>query len=293
MTGGEGLAMTNRKLRKMEIKLTTLSENTASRVGLLAEWGLSILIEVDGYKVLLDTGLGISAAYNAVILGIDLSKIDRIVLSHGHRDHTGGLRHVLNVMRREIEVIAHPDIWAAKYSRTFSKQEQYAGIPFAREALESWGASFRLTTEPVWITDKIVTTGEIPMHTEYEKIDRDLLVKEGGKLHPDPLRDDLALIIKTGIGLIVVLGCGHRGTINILHHARKITGVEKIHMVVGGTHLLHASRKQIDLTVTELKRLGVQKIGVSHCTGLPSAAVLVQEFGDNFFFNNTGDVISI
>jgi 7,8-dihydropterin-6-yl-methyl-4-(beta-D-ribofuranosyl)aminobenzene 5'-phosphate synthase len=277
----------------MQIKLTTLSENTASMPGLLAEWGLSILVEVDGYKVLLDTGLDISAAHNAVIMGVDLSAVDRIVLSHGHRDHTGGFQHVLNAMRKEIEVIAHPDIWEAKYSRTFSKQEQYAGIPFVREALENWGASFRLTGEPVWITDSIVTTGEIPMHTDYEKIDRELLVKEGGKLHADPLRDDQALILKTPNGLIVVLGCGHRGMINTLHHARKITGVERIHMVVGGTHLLHASREQIDLTVAEMKRLGVQKIGVSHCTGLPAAAKLFQEFGDNFFFNNAGNVITL
>jgi len=277
----------------MEIKLTTLSENTAGRVGLLAEWGLSILVEADNYKVLLDTGLDTSAAHNAALLGINLSEIDKLVLSHGHRDHTGGLRHVLNAMRREIEVIAHPDIWASKYSRTFSKQEQYAGIPFPREALENWGASFSLTKEPVWITDNIVTSGEIPMRTEYEKIDSDLFVKEGGELRPDPLKDDLALIIKAEMGLIVILGCAHRGMINTLHHARKITGEKRIHMVIGGTHLIHASREQIDLTIAELKELGVQRIGVSHCTGLPAAALLFQEFGDNFFFNNTGRIITI
>ena len=277
----------------MQIKLTTLSENTASVPGLLAEWGLSILVETDNYKVLLDTGLGVSAAYNAAILGVDLSAVDRIVLSHGHLDHTGGLQHVLNVMRKKIEVIAHPDIWAAKYSRTFSKKEKYAGIPFVRDALESWRASFRFSKEPVWITDNIVTTGEIVMHTEYENIDRDLFVKEDGELRPDPLRDDLALVIKSQTGLIVVLGCGHRGMINTLHHAQKITGVEQIHMVVGGTHLLHASREQMDLTIAELKRLDIQKIGVSHCTGLQAAATLFKEFGDKFFFNNAGNIIKL
>ena len=277
----------------MQIKLTTLSENTASRVGVLAEWGLSILAEVDNYRVLLDTGLGVSAACNAATLGIDLSEIDKIVLSHGHRDHTGGLRDILNAIRKEVEIIAHPDIWTSKYSRTFGKQEQYAGIPFTREALEDLGASFTLTKEPTWITDNIVTTGEISMHTEYERIDRDLYVKEAGELRPDPLRDDLALIIKAEAGLIVVLGCGHRGIINTLHHAQRLTGVERIHMVIGGTHLIGASREQIDLTVAEVKRLGVQKLGVSHCTGLPAGAILFQEFGDSFFFNNAGRVITI
>ena len=277
----------------MQIKITTLSENTAGRVGLLAEWGLSILVEVDNYKVLLDTGLDISAAYNAVVMGVDLSAVDRIVLSHGHRDHTGGFQRVLSAMRRKIEVIAHPDIWADKYSRTFSKREQYAGIPFAREALESWGASFRLTKEPVWVTDNIATTGEIPLKTEYERIDPDLFVKEDGELRPDPLKDDLALIVKTEMGLIVILGCGHRGMINTVHHAQTITGEKRIHMVIGGTHLIHASREQIDLTIAELKELGVQKVGISHCTGLPAAAILFQELGDSFFFNNTGRVINV
>ena len=277
----------------MPIKLTTLAENTAGIPGLLGEWGLCILVEVDNYKVLLDTGLDTSAAYNAAVMGIDLSAVDRIVLSHGHRDHTGGFQRVLNAMRKKIEVIAHPDIWAAKYSRTFSKREQYAGIPFAREALEGWGASFRLTTEPVWITDNIVTSGEITMKTEYEKIDPDLFVKENGELRPDPLRDDQALIIKSPNGLIVILGCGHRGMINTIHHARKITGMKRTHMVIGGTHLIHASREQMDLAIADLKKLGIEKIAVSHCTGLPAAARLFQEFGDSFSFNNAGSVITI
>ncbi|MBM3167333.1 MAG: MBL fold metallo-hydrolase, partial [Chloroflexi bacterium] len=201
----------------MEVKLTTLSENTAGRVGLLAEWGLSVLVEVDGYKVLLDTGLGISTFYNAAVMGIDLSQIDKIVLSHGHRDHTGGLRHVLQASRKQMDIIAHPDIWTSKYSRTFGKQEQYAGIPHTREALEDLGARFKLTQEPVWVADNIVTTGEIPLQTEYEKIDAELYVKEDEQLVPDPLKDDLALIIKSPDGLVVVLGCGHRGIMNTLH----------------------------------------------------------------------------
>ncbi|MBM3153738.1 MAG: MBL fold metallo-hydrolase [Chloroflexi bacterium] len=277
----------------MDVKLTTLSENTAGRVGLLAEWGLSVLVEVDGYKVLLDTGLGISTFYNAAVMGIDLSQIDKIVLSHGHRDHTGGLRHVLQAARRNIDIIAHPDIWTSKYSRTFGKQEQYAGIPHAREALEDLGACFKLTQEPVWLTDNIVTTGEIPLQTEYEKIDAELYVKEDGQLVPDPLKDDLALVIKSPQGLVVVLGCGHRGIINTLHRARELTGVDHIRMVIGGTHLIQASRERLDLTIAELREMSVERLGVSHCTGLPAASVLFQEFGDSFFFNNAGRVVTI
>ena len=99
----------------MEIKITTLSENSAG-LGSLAEWGLSMLVEADSMKVLFDTGASISAVHNAQLLGVDLSAVDQIVLSHGHYDHTGGLREVL-VRTGKKQVIAHPDIWGRKYGR--------------------------------------------------------------------------------------------------------------------------------------------------------------------------------
>jgi len=95
-----------------------------------AECGISILIEADGRKVLFDTGQSFSAAYNAIVLGIDLSQVDKIVFSHGHYDHTGGLLHILKVMKKQVEVIAHPDIWAAKYSKRSGRKEEYIGVPF-------------------------------------------------------------------------------------------------------------------------------------------------------------------
>lgn len=274
------------------LRITTLSENTAGRIGMLAEWGLSILVETDDLKVLLDTCAGISVPHNAAILGIDLAGIDKMVLSHGHQDHTGGLRDVLRNMGKEIEVIAHPDIWAAKYRRARG-QDIYRGIPFSSEELEGLGASFILSKEPVWISDDILTSGEIPMMTEYEEIDPNLYVKEGQELVHDPLLDDRVLIIKTELGLVVILGCAHRGMINTLLHAREVTGMELIHTVVGGTHLITASEERILLTIAALQEFGVQRVGVSHCTGMPAAMMLAQQLGDAFFFNNAGTGITV
>ena len=280
----------------MNGQITTLSENTV--LGrprrLLGEWGLSVLVETHNLKVLFDTGSSISAVSNGDLLGVHWSQIDAIVLSHGHYDHTGGLREVLKRVNKHIKVIAHPDIWAEKCIQ-ISKDErpEYIGIPFQKTELESLGAQFQLTTEPVWLSDRVVTSGEIPMTTDYETIDPWLRVKESSEFLPDPVADDQALFIKTDQGLAVVLGCAHRGTINTLRHARKTTGVDSMHTVVGGMHLIRASEVQMELTIAELRESGVHRLGVSHCTGMPAAVRLAQEFGENFFFNNAGTVIAL
>ncbi len=272
----------------MGVKFTTLSENTVSGVGFMGEWGLSILVETDESTVLLDTGPGSSATYNAERLKIDLTKVEKIVLSHGHFDHTGGLKEILP-KTGSVEIIAHPDVWALKYSLPKGQKPRKIGIPFPREELECLGASFTLNPEPVWITDNIVTTGEIPMITDFEEIDSNLYVEDEGEKIPDELLDDRSIIVKTEVGLIVFSGCAHRGIINTLYHAREITGEERVYAVIGGTHLIRSSDRRVALTISELKRLGVQKIGVSHCTGQWSSAMLAHEFGpDIFFFNNAG-----
>ena len=275
----------------MEVDITTLSENTAN-YGFLAEWGLSILVEVDGVRILMDTGLSFSAVHNAHLMGIDLSTIDRIVLSHGHADHTGGLQEVLKI-RGEVEVIAHPDMWAAKYVRRDQERVRYNGIPFSREELESRGARFKLTKEPVHITEHAMTTGEIPMVSGYEEIENNLLVKEAGALHPDPLADDLALIIDTDFGLVVILGCAHRGIVNTARHAQNLTGKELVYAAIGGTHLFRASEERLERTVADLREMGIQRLGVSHCTGFRASARLAQEFEDAFFLNNAGTRLTL
>lgn len=276
----------------MGLRVTTLSENTADR-GMLAEWGLSFFIETEGINILFDTGQSITATHNAATLGNDLSQVDKIILSHGHPDHTGGLKQVLRKINKEIEIIAHPNIWAAKYRHHDGKEDKPMGIPFPRRELESLGARFKLTTEPVKITDRIMTSGEIPMTNDFEELDSGLFVREGNGSKPDELNDDLALIINTEVGLVVILGCAHHGIINTLHHAQKLTGVKQIHAVLGGAHLLDASQERIRLTVKALKELDVKKLGLCHCTSLPAACVLAREFGERFFFNNTGTVTEL
>jgi 7,8-dihydropterin-6-yl-methyl-4-(beta-D-ribofuranosyl)aminobenzene 5'-phosphate synthase len=270
----------------MEIKITTLAENTAS-AGTLGEWGLSMYIEADGQKILFDTGAGVAAVANAELMKVDLAAVDRIVLSHGHYDHTGGL---LEVLKRSggKEIIAHPDVWARKYGSLDNTPKRYVGIPYVREALEVMGANFKLSRKPVKLSEHITTTGEIPMLTDYEIVEKYLGVKEGGELKQDPLDDDLAMAIDTEYGLVVILGCAHHGIVNNLKQAKKVTGKELIYAAIGGTHLIHASAERLEKTAADLREMGVQYLGVSHCTGFRASAYLAREFGERFFLNNSG-----
>ena len=274
----------------MTIRITTLSENTAN-FGFIAEWGLSILVEADETSLLMDTGLSFSAAHNAQVLGIDLSKIDRIVLSHGHTDHTGGLVEML-ALTGGTEVIAHPDVFTAKCAQAGTDVRDI-GMPLPREELASLGARFNLTREPVHITASVMTTGEIPLTTEYETVDDNLFVRVNGETRPDPLLDDLALIIDADFGLVVILGCAHRGIVNTLQHALELCGRDSVHTVIGGTHLIRASDERMERTIADLKAMRIQRLGVSHCTGFAAAARLAQEFGDVFFLNNAGTRLTL
>jgi 7,8-dihydropterin-6-yl-methyl-4-(beta-D-ribofuranosyl)aminobenzene 5'-phosphate synthase len=275
----------------MEIKITTLSENSATG-GCLGEWGLSMLVEADGRKVLFDTGAGTAALHNAQLLGVDLAGVDTVVLSHGHRDHTGGLPGVLKLGGGK-EVVAHPDVWGRKYGAFGGGPKRYNGIPFVREGLESLGASFKMSAGAVGLSANVMTTGEIPMVTDYETVEQYLYIRDGDRYEQDPLRDDLAMVIDTEYGLVVILGCAHRGIVNTLRRARELTGKELIYAAIGGTHLVDASRERLEKTAADLEAMGVGFLGVCHCTGFRASSFLAGRFGTRFFLNNSGTKLTL
>jgi 7,8-dihydropterin-6-yl-methyl-4-(beta-D-ribofuranosyl)aminobenzene 5'-phosphate synthase len=282
-----------RMLDSTKLSLVTLGENTASRRDILGEWGWSLLARFGERAVLLDTGAGASTLHNARALGQDLRMVEAVVLSHGHYDHTGGLPPLLAEIRRErLPVYAHPAAWGAKYGRSRKTgRYQYVGIPWRREEAERLGAFFMLTAQPIWLTEDIAASGTVPMENDVEKVADTLFLREGEGYVPDPVEDDQALFLKTDLGLIVLLGCAHRGVLNTLALARRITGIDKVYLVLGGTHLVSADEGQVERTVAGLRRAGVEWLGVSHCTGPRAAMRLAREFGERFFFNHAGAVL--
>lgn len=276
----------------MTFTITTLTENTVymGPKGLKGEHGLSFLIETGGRKVLFDTGQTSLFAKNAEILNIGLSDIDTLVFSHGHYDHTGGLKHFSEICPT-FTLTAHPDIFRPKLAKLGGAVHEI-GIPVSSTELEARNITLRLDRGPVDIGAGMTTTGEIPMLTDYEEVESMLCTEADGEVVSDPLADDQALILDTPNGTVVVFGCAHRGAVNTLKRVAEITGKPKIHAVMGGLHLGSASNEKMKKIIEAFRAFGIEKVGVGHCTGHRATATLVHEFKDRVFQIGVGQVIS-
>ncbi len=273
------------------IKITTLTEDYIPQgQELIGEHGLSFFIEADGKGFLFDTGQTFTAVHNARKLGVNLAKTDKIILSHGHYDHTGGLKSVLNEIDDEIEIIAHPHIFENKVVLDGNGNKRLAGIPYAKNELEHWGVKFTLSSQPVKITENIILSGEIPMVTNFEIIDHKLCVENEKGIEQDQLLDDQAIFIKTARGLLVVLGCAHRGMINTIKYGMNLTGEKRLFGVMGGSHLVAADEIQTKKTAEALLEYQPQYIGLCHCTGMKAAQFIKNSFPNVCSYNYCGSM---
>ncbi len=252
-------------------QITVLVENTATGRGLLGEHGLSYLIEVDEFRLLFDTGQGLTLRHNAKALGISLQNLNAIALSHGHYDHTGGLA-VLDFLP-ETDLFLHPDALKFKYS-----PRGEIGCPVKdKETLKTRVRRLVWTENPTEIIPGVSLTGVIPRHHPLEDTGGGFWQNPTGTL-ADSLLDDQALFLETPLGLAVVLGCAHAGVINTLDYIAHLTGQQKIYAVIGGMHLLHATSDRLQATLEALAKYDVQLLGANHCTGMAATAFLWQNF---------------
>jgi 7,8-dihydropterin-6-yl-methyl-4-(beta-D-ribofuranosyl)aminobenzene 5'-phosphate synthase len=275
------------------MRITILCENSVGRaIPAIGEHGFACWIEMDGKHYLVDSGQGLGIIKNAHVLDLPLNQLSGAVISHGHYDHVGGLDQVLRHVDG-LEVFAHPDVFAERYSQG-SHNLRFLGIPQRRELLETLGARFTFTPGFQQIADNLYVTGAIPRDTDFELGDANLVQRNSdGQFEPDPFNDDMAVVVESAKGLVVVLGCAHAGIINTLDYVCKQFDRDEVYAVVGGTHLGPVSAEQFNRTLIELKRFNIQKIGVSHCTGQPRAALLRNEFGKRFFYGSVGAVLDL
>ncbi|HOM88242.1 MAG TPA: MBL fold metallo-hydrolase [Spirochaetota bacterium] len=278
----------------MKTKVTIVCENSiATPFPLIGEHGLSVLIESDD-TTLFDTGQGLGILHNLKTLGKDINTIQRIILSHGHYDHTGGLMQVLQAVDKKIDVYAHPDVFTNKVAIIpLGNQtlEAPIGIKATKEEYSKAGAVFHDISGLTAITPSIKAIAEINRPQSWTGFDTKLKQKfNDASIKDDPFNDDCSLILYTELGAVVLLGCAHAGIVEILHDISEQTGIKEFYAVLGGTHLESAPEAYITKTIDTLKHFKVKKVGTSHCTGFKVACRLSYEFKDSFVNASCGAV---
>jgi 7,8-dihydropterin-6-yl-methyl-4-(beta-D-ribofuranosyl)aminobenzene 5'-phosphate synthase len=293
----------NIEKNKADIKLTILVDNYVDRMKLKAEHGWSILIEKGSHKILFDCGQSSLLLDNAKILGADLNRIDSIVLSHGHYDHTGGLLPLLKYLNKNIDVYVHPCAFEEKFSqyRGFNgfKENRYIGIPEKKQVYEKNGASFKESKNSVKIGENIFLSGQINENNNTgnlgssENIKDSFCIKKDGDFTKDPLFDDISIFVKLPDLLLIVTGCAHSGILNIIKKARDLKLVKSEIAIIGGLHLSNIQKQDLDNIICELEKFNIRLLVPAHCTGIDAFVKLKNVFGSKCVFGRAGKEINL
>ncbi len=260
---------------KPDISIMVLVENTVRKQGLMGEHGLAFWIDTGEHCVLFDSGQGLALAVNTSKLQFDLARADVIVLSHGHYDHTGGLRYALDHAVRS-RLFLHPQALVSRYSASDSPVREIGLTSISARELRQQERRLVWTTGPIEVIPGVFATGEIPRRTTYEDTGGEFFLDAECR-RPDPILDDQALYISTVKGIVVLLGCAHAGAINTLNYIRELTH-QPIHAVFGGTHLINADQPRIARTIAALRDMNIQILTPMHCTGPQAMAALWNAF---------------
>jgi 7,8-dihydropterin-6-yl-methyl-4-(beta-D-ribofuranosyl)aminobenzene 5'-phosphate synthase len=260
------------------VRIMILVDNKAGN-GLTAEHGLSLWIETDGKRILFDTGQGIALESNARALGVDLGETDILVLSHGHYDHTGGIPQVLQHARRTI-VYCHPGVVRPRYSIRNGTLKPIHMPHEPMSAIEKLPAqSLHWVAQALLLSERIGITGPIPRETSFEDTGGPFYLDPQAR-RADPIEDDLALWIRTDDGVIVCVGCSHAGLVNTLNHVRRLSHGLRVRAIIGGFHLVNASRERLDQTIAALRLFDPDMVVPCHCTGELAVAALRHALGE-------------
>ncbi len=238
------------------VKVTTLVDNEVYKKGLKSSWGLSFFIETvtseKRHALIMDTSDSFEAlSENSQKLGMNLSSVDAIFISHWHIDHCGSLYHILPLPRRPIHVYVPSENPSA-----IRAIKEAQGIPV-------------VCSRPVELFEGVLSTGGM----------------WGG------ISEHSLIMNLKGRGLVIVTGCSHPGVMNIVKRAEEVSGINKIHAVIGG---LHISSIEEGMKVAEfLRNLGVKLVSPCHCTGVKAKIGIVKNLEKEFARNGVGKIISI
>lgn len=247
------------------LQITALMDNRLTgRKDLLCEHGLSLYVVSEGKSILFDCGSSEKMLYNAKKLGIDLGKLDAVVLSHAHYDHAGGFR-FLAEQYPVGRVYTGPGFFEPKYARADNCCKNLSA-GFEECFLKEQGIAHRTVDGVAEILPGVYAISGFSRLEPMEIVpDRFLRLTNAGFV-PDDFRDELCLALETHEGIVLLVGCAHPGILNMTRHVGNVLD-KPIRAVFGGTHLVEADELRVRRTVEELGRMGVTLLGLSHCSG--------------------------
>ena len=264
-----------------EYEITVLATNTANFGG-IGEWSFSALLESDNEKILFDTGFDENTVlHNAKLLNKDLSVVEKVILSHFHGDHTGGLiRLRKEFMTQNSKAFSKVFVAEGFFEQRYDIDGNLRGFIGGYNEVDNFllktqklGIDFIIIEKPIEIAPNLILSG--PVERVYEKavVSPGFFIKKDGKLEADLVNDDQSLGILTKDGWYMMSGCGHAGMINTAHKFNKINNQDVIG-AIGGFHLFRSSDEVISKTGKALKDFGLKQLVGGHCTGINAARTI-------------------
>ncbi len=266
------------------MKIVTLIENLVYKRDLVAEHGLSFYIETENKKILFDTGQSAAFMQNAKLLGIDISSIDIVIISHGHFDHTGGIEPFLKE-NTKAKIHIKKEALTPKYHGT----ERFIGMP---GNISLYSDRINYVTDLTEIDNKVFIVSDIPIINKDDTNFVPFKIKGQNGFENDEFSDELFLALQHKDELSIITSCSHRGITNIVHATINNFNLP-VNFIIGGFHIKDCGKTQYESIVNYLKEIKPKSIGVCHCTGVERYADIRNECKAHVFYNYTGSIIEV
>ncbi len=274
------------------MKITFLSDNKTENAKCTAEWGLSILVESKGNKVLFDVGASPIFAENAKNLGVDLTDVEAVAISHGHYDHTEGMASFCDINKLALIYIHKEALSPAFGTDTMGWIEDYnCGIRWSKEFIDKIKNRTVLTENVVKINDNMTLVGNIEPLKEYpmtEKFYRPSPTNEEKYLY-DHMEHEQFLVVKEEEGIYIFSGCSHTGMIATIKKAQEVFPGERIIALVAGMHLYPLKKDKKKEVVDAICNLDIDAIFPVHCTGIDAILMFKEKLGDKCIVASVGE----
>ncbi|MGB9780266.1 MBL fold metallo-hydrolase [Caldanaerobacter sp.] len=266
----------------MEVQV--LIENVVFTKNLVAEHGLSLLLKKGDKEIVVDTGQSGNFIKNCNLMGIDIDRIKKVVLTHGHYDHIGGLESLIK-RRPDVKIYAHKNILDKKYAlRKSGKLEE---IGFDSSFYQMHRDNFVLIERDTEIEEgfHVITNTEVKYNNEFTT--KNFFTEKDGQKVPDKFLDEVFVVVEEDDSINVVTGCSHAGILNIIETAKNRFKGKNIKSLIGGFHLRGMKEEEIRDIAEKIEEYGVKRVLTGHCTGIDEYSILKSVLKDSISYLST------